>query len=70
MSENYDDGVRRAWTRLGRAGHRLGRPNKGTWHWGLVSQDRLATRMAYMIREGRHSLHNMIRGDHGLPNRY
>lgn len=70
MSENYDDGVKRAWQRLGRNVNCYASPNKGTWHWGLVSGDPLMVRQAFMVREGRHSLHNMIRGDHGLQNRY
>lgn len=62
---NIDDGVRRSWQRKGR-----GLPPSQRFHWGMVHHDRLLTRQFFMMREGRHSLHNLIRGDHGLPNRY
>lgn len=67
MDVNFDQGVRRAWARIGKAvGY-----NPMRFHWGMLPEgDHLLQRQIYMVREGRHSLHNMIRGAHGLPNRY
>lgn len=36
----------------------------------MATYDPLLERQVCMLREGRQALHNMIRGDHGLPNRY
>ena len=65
MNENFDQAVKRSWDRKGQ----LIPSNRGV-HWLMVHHDKLLVRQMYMMREGRHSLHNMIRGDHGLSNRY
>ena len=65
LDANYDQGVKRSWDRRGK-----NLPNSRFFHWGLIKGDLLLQRQVYMMREGRHSLHNLIRGDHGLPNRY
>ena len=66
--DNYDDAVQRSWNRVGKILYRI---IDKRFHWGkLVAGDTLLHRQVYMMREGRHSLHNMIRGDHNLPNRY
>lgn len=64
--ENFDVGVKRAWERKSSVIRQLRKP----FYWYRVSHDPLLERQVYMMREGRQALHNMIRGDHGLPNRY
>lgn len=38
--------------------------------WHMVEHDLLAYRQLLKAREGWETLHNHIRGQHGLPNRY
>lgn len=64
---NFDEGVHRSWERVGVAARNQ---TRGRFHWGRVHHDPLLVRQFYMMREGRHGLINMIRGDHGLENKY
>lgn len=65
MSKNYDDAIGRSWEREGKNLKAI-RP----FYWTKLNGDKLLMRQFYMMREGRHSLHNLIRRGHGLPNRY
>ena len=64
--ENKDEGVHRSWTRISKSLPAICDP----FYWTQVSHDKLLVRQYYMMREGHQSLHNMIYGDHGLPNKY
>lgn len=65
---NIDNGVERAWNRVGRNAE-LPRPPYLAIRKLRRRGDQLAFRWYMLRREGRHTLHNIILGDHGLPNR-
>jgi len=68
QDSNIDAGVTRSWDRLPKGVSFTRVRGRGHWHWGLVHGDPLLHRQAVLVREGRHTLHNVIRGEHGLPN--
>jgi hypothetical protein len=68
--QNFDEGVHRAWVRVGYSARVREHYQMKQFHWGMVDHDPLLVRQYYMMREGRHGLINMIRGDHGLDNKY
>jgi len=58
--ENVDEGVRRAWARVGKAAK-----VQGQFYWSKLHGDRLLERQYFMMREGRISLHDRIYAEAG-----